>query len=132
MKWHRLGGPGPLFSFAPSGHPRPKTSGRARSRQANPRAASPTTPGTPGDTGSLLLRRVKRRATCDVSERGGERKREAIPNKLPSEEAARLRALLLSTRPAEYDPSGLQRVGRAIAHAKLKADVNKKVSKESE
>jgi hypothetical protein len=51
---------------------------------------------------------------------------------MTQEEAERLRALLRSTRPAEYDPSGLQRVGRAIAHAKLKADVNKKVSKESE
>jgi hypothetical protein len=67
-----------------------------------------------------------------VSERGGKPKREAIPNKMTREEADRLRALLRSTRSAEYDPSGLQRVGRVIAQAKLNEGVNKKMSKESE
>jgi hypothetical protein len=53
-----------------------------------------------------------------VSERGGERKREAIPNKMTPEEAARLRALLRSTKVADMDdPVARQRVGRAIAWA---------------
>jgi hypothetical protein len=48
-----------------------------------------------------------------VSERGGERKRDQPWNKMTPEEAERLRALLRDTRPAGYDPSGLQRVGKA-------------------
>ena len=46
------------------------------------------------------------------------------PSPMPStkmswKEAQRLRALLRATRPADYDPSGLQRVGKAIAQASL-------------
>ena len=51
-----------------------------------------------------------------MSERGDEPKRES-PNKMTREEAERLRALLRDTRPADYRPSPLQRVGIAIAQA---------------
>jgi hypothetical protein len=40
-----------------------------------------------------------------------------MPSSMSWEEAQRLRALLRATRPADYDPSALQRIGRAIAQA---------------
>jgi CheY-like chemotaxis protein len=52
-----------------------------------------------------------------VSESGGGPKRAKPSNQMPREEAERLRALLRGTRPADYEPSGLQRVGKAIAQA---------------
>jgi hypothetical protein len=53
-----------------------------------------------------------------VSERGGERKRDQPPNKMTQEEAERLRALLRSTRSADYlNPSDRQWVGKVISEA---------------
>jgi CheY-like chemotaxis protein len=53
----------------------------------------------------------------DVSEGGDRHKRAKPSDKMPRKEAERLWALLRGTRPADYDPSGQQRVGKAIAHA---------------
>ena len=52
-----------------------------------------------------------------MSASGGGPKRAKPSNQMPREEAERLRALLRGTRPADYDVSGLQRIGKAIAQA---------------
>ena len=62
-----------------------------------------------------------------LERRGDEKpKRDQPSNEMTREEAERLRALLRGTRAADYQPSGLQRVGAVIAQAKLNSGVNKK------
>jgi CheY-like chemotaxis protein len=52
-----------------------------------------------------------------VSDRGDGHRWAKPSNQMPREEAERLWALLRGMRPADYDPSGQQRVGKAIAQA---------------